>query len=597
MNGFDKWLLVVVLVSVLAPGCNCSHPDLTACSGTNCVGPKEDHEVVCNCGIDTPIGDAVLDLRVCLPADLNNATGSAAEVAAIDALSDTDYAAAVAAYCESRVAPSLHDIVGHLNEQACGLATVTCALAATDEGVSTRPNEACDLPCANVTCDVDNCNPDLVAPDVEDIHAELCKCTNIDGCSEATGEPMCLTPTWAPDPPSIFTGALARLTSLPSDATVDSSSSNIALMITADPGFPCASDTQTANLSPKGTMSLYGRPCTGESCNYLMEFEVTAAPFSMTFDNGIVCGSNSIQITQARVTGGTDGTFVTLDSFGVGTIPAGGLVISADAIVGGNERFTFFSTTTEPIALAVDFAAKTFQMPSATLNFAEGSVTASLVGTITDQPPQAYITPEDPTLECTSPGGAEVLLDGSASSDPDSDISFLSWWDGKVFDDAALLGTGASVTVLAPLGTTSYALSVTDHRLATHANRSAVTVADTTAPTLDLGVSLEQLWPPNHKLVPITVDVQVMDACDSSATFVLTSITSDEPDNGLGDGDTANDIQGADFGTPDTEFFLRAERQGGQDGRTYTIVYTATDASFNTTESVVTVEVAHDQGP
>jgi hypothetical protein len=77
------------------------------------------------------------------------------------------------------------------------------------------------------------------------------------------------------------------------------------------------------------------------------------------------------------------------------------------------------------------------------------------------------------------------------------------------------------------------------------------------------------------------VEVTVTDICDPMPTFVLTSITSDEPDNGLGDGDTADDIQGDALGTADVEFQLRSERAGGQDGRKYTIIYTAMDMSGN----------------
>jgi hypothetical protein len=77
---------------------------------------------------------------------------------------------------------------------------------------------------------------------------------------------------------------------------------------------------------------------------------------------------------------------------------------------------------------------------------------------------------------------------------------------------------------------------------------------------------------------------------------VLTSIVSNEPDNGTGDGDTANDIQDAAFGTPDTAFRLRAERAGPGDGRIYTIVYTGSDGSGNTASDVDLVVVPHHRG-
>ncbi len=54
-----------------------------------------------------------------------------------------------------------------------------------------------------------------------------------------------------------------------------------------------------------------------------------------------------------------------------------------------------------------------------------------------------------------------------------------------------------------------------------------------------------------------------------------------------------NDIQGASFGTDDRQFLLRSERSGKGSGRVYTITYSATDASGNTTVGQATVTVPH----
>jgi hypothetical protein len=60
------------------------------------------------------------------------------------------------------------------------------------------------------------------------------------------------------------------------------------------------------------------------------------------------------------------------------------------------------------------------------------------------------------------------------------------------------------------------------------------------------------------------------------------------------DGNTTNDIQGADLGTDDREFGVRAERSGRGDGRTYTVVYEAEDGSGNKTLAQATIFVPHD---
>jgi endo-1,4-beta-xylanase len=111
---------------------------------------------------------------------------------------------------------------------------------------------------------------------------------------------------------------------------------------------------------------------------------------------------------------------------------------------------------------------------------------------------------------------------------------------------------------------------------------------------LAVAFSTNTLWPPNHKLVSITTTIQVSDNCDPDPVVRLMSITSNEPDNGLGDGDTANDIQGAAFGTDDRAFLLRAERAGTGTGRIYTVTYRAEDAAGNGTTAQGVVTVPHD---
>jgi hypothetical protein len=76
----------------------------------------------------------------------------------------------------------------------------------------------------------------------------------------------------------------------------------------------------------------------------------------------------------------------------------------------------------------------------------------------------------------------------------------------------------------------------------------------------------------------------------------LTSLVSNEPDDGSGDGSTVDDIQGAEIGTDDRTFLLRAERMGRGSGRIYTATYNTTDASGNYTDGVVEILVPHDMG-
>jgi hypothetical protein len=108
-------------------------------------------------------------------------------------------------------------------------------------------------------------------------------------------------------------------------------------------------------------------------------------------------------------------------------------------------------------------------------------------------------------------------------------------------------------------------------------------------------MSPDHLWPPNHKMQNVQAIFDIQD-CDPAPKVQLLSVTSNEPDNGLGDGDTVSDISGASLGTDDRLVQVRAERAGGGSGRVYTFVYRVTDASGNATDATATVTVPHDQG-
>jgi hypothetical protein len=118
---------------------------------------------------------------------------------------------------------------------------------------------------------------------------------------------------------------------------------------------------------------------------------------------------------------------------------------------------------------------------------------------------------------------------------------------------------------------------------------------DTVPPVIEITLSPDVLWPPNHKLVEVCATVTTFDVCDADPDITLDSITSSEDDDGLGDGNTVDDVQGADYGSDDDCFFLRSERSGLGDGRIYTVTYCATDAAGNVTCATAEVTVPHDQ--
>ena len=193
------------------------------------------------------------------------------------------------------------------------------------------------------------------------------------------------------------------------------------------------------------------------------------------------------------------------------------------------------------------------------------------------------------TIECSSTDGTGVTLDGSDSTDPNGDALTYTWTGP--FDTMI----GETIYVYLPAGTHTITLTVEDSSGNTDSDTVNVTVIDSTPPTLSVSLSPNTLWPPNHKMVEINASVEVYDSCDNNPSVTLVSITSNEADDAKGDGHTSDDIQGADWGTNDREFSLRAERAGMGTGRVYTVTYQAMDKASNASEATAEVTVSHNQ--
>lgn len=193
----------------------------------------------------------------------------------------------------------------------------------------------------------------------------------------------------------------------------------------------------------------------------------------------------------------------------------------------------------------------------------------------------------DQLLECAGHGGTTVTLDGSGSS---GDVVAYTWRSS----DGTVVGTASTLTVSLLPGTYVFALTVEDVLGRSAQDSVTVTIRDSIPPTLTLMLSRVVLWPPNHTMAGVSAALEVSDICDASPKITLVSITSSEPDSGLGDGDKPDDIQGASFGSDDHDFSLRAERGGSGPGRTYTVTYSAEDAGGNVTTASAVVTVPHD---
>jgi hypothetical protein len=119
-------------------------------------------------------------------------------------------------------------------------------------------------------------------------------------------------------------------------------------------------------------------------------------------------------------------------------------------------------------------------------------------------------------------------------------------------------------------------------------------LVDTTPPTLEPEANQTILWPPNHRMADIVINANASDNSGLPVTLTA-SVSSNEPEDGTGDGDKAPDmtIPIIDQETGTITLQLRAERSGTGDGREYIISITAADSSGNSSTANVVITVPH----
>ena len=197
-----------------------------------------------------------------------------------------------------------------------------------------------------------------------------------------------------------------------------------------------------------------------------------------------------------------------------------------------------------------------------------------------------------------------IILGGQVS-DFDGDLVTYEWLEGNQILLSGQIGTtygGSSVnlpeqTITLGLGNHIVTLHVNDGVNPPVSGDVTIQVIDTTAPTLAPVPNKTILWPPNHKMVDITIQANASD--DSGESVMLSAVvTSNEPQDGLGDGNTSPDWTEPviDQVNGIITLQLRSERSGNGNGRIYTITITGTDSSGNSSQANVEIIVPHDKG-
>jgi hypothetical protein len=185
----------------------------------------------------------------------------------------------------------------------------------------------------------------------------------------------------------------------------------------------------------------------------------------------------------------------------------------------------------------------------------------------------------DQTIQAGENCSAIVNLNGTGSTDPDGDALTFTWTG----DFGTAKGMTSSITL--QLGSHPVTLSVDDGNGGTGTDRVKITVVDTTPPNIaTLAANPAVLWPPNHKMVDVTVNYNATDNC-GQPVCKISSVTSNEP------------ISSSDYTIVDAlHVKLRADRLARGNGRIYTITITCRDNSGNWSSQTVKVTAPHDQG-
>jgi len=229
---------------------------------------------------------------------------------------------------------------------------------------------------------------------------------------------------------------------------------------------------------------------------------------------------------------------------------------------GSSLNFLWVQTAGSPVALSDATIAKpSFTAPQvgqagATVTFqltvsdgeASASATVNVVVENDNHPPTA-----NAGLNQTKNEDNLVTLDGSGSRDPDSDPLTYTWT--QLSGPTVILSNAHSPmpTFTAPSvgrggATLVFQLVVNDGVVDSAPAQVTITVLPIDHPPV---CTLAQarptlLWPPDHKLLAVTI-VGVTDLDNDQVTLTVTQVTQDEPVKGLGDGDTSPDavLQGA----------------------------------------------------
>jgi hypothetical protein len=242
-----------------------------------------------------------------------------------------------------------------------------------------------------------------------------------------------------------------------------------------------------------------------------------------------------------------------------------------------------FDAVDGPVPVSCDHASgSTFPIGTTTVQCTatdahHNTALGSFLVIVRDSTPPALSLPANITKEATGPSGAVVTYSATATDIVDG--------SRPVTCDHA---SGSTF----PLGTTTVQCTATDTHNNTAHGSFTVLVRDTTPPQIvTITANPNSIWPPNHKMVDVTISVIASDLVDPHPVSHIIAVSSNQSINGNGDGNTSPDW----VITGPLTLQVRSERAGGSD-RVYTITIETTDSSGNHSNGTTTVTVSNSRG-
>lgn len=215
---------------------------------------------------------------------------------------------------------------------------------------------------------------------------------------------------------------------------------------------------------------------------------------------------------------------------------------------------------------------------------------AFLIGSLTRDNAAPVAVDDSASTSVETPKTIDILHN---DSDADSDTLAPSLLTQPA-NGTATLNADGTVTYTPNAhfaGTDSFTYADSDGYAESNVATVTVDVVDH-PPVCSAAPSTTTLWPPNHKLVEITLSGATDSDVGDSVTTQVIGVTQDEALTGGGSGSTAFD---AKLASDPASVWLRSERAGTGDGRVYTIAYTATDSYGQMCAGTTNVSVPHDQ--